>query len=280
MLSYKHAFHSGNHADVIKHVSFLAVLEKLAQKSKPYTVIDTHAGAGAYAMNDAQVEQNKEYKSGVAVISAATQKQPLLQRYQALLASAAERGVYPGSPWLAASQLRDNDQLTLMELHPTEYQKLKRLSTLRKASIHNRDGFEGLLAITPPKFKRGVVLIDPPYEQLDEYAAVNTAVGKLLRRWANACVMVWYPMLTKRAGQKAKAGDKMQAALVQHECTSAFNLQLEVNSPDSDAGMFGSGMLVINPPWQLFETLKAVLPALVSQLNATKTSLDWLVYPE
>ncbi|MDM7860893.1 23S rRNA (adenine(2030)-N(6))-methyltransferase RlmJ [Alteromonas sp. ASW11-36] len=280
MLSYKHAFHSGNHADVIKHLSLLAVLEKLAQKTKPFSVIDTHAGAGAYALDDAQVEQNKEYQTGVALINAATQHHGLLQRYQALLITAAEQGVYPGSPWLAASQLRDNDQLTLMELHPSEYQKLKRQRFLRNANIHNRDGFEGLLATTPPQIKRGVVLIDPPYEQLSEYEQVNSSVGKLLRRWANACVLVWYPMLTKRAGQKAKASEQMQAALAQLECASAFNLQLEVSDPTSDVGMYGSGMLIINPPWQLFESIEAVLPDLSHQLGATKTTLDWLVHAE
>ncbi|WP_100641501.1 23S rRNA (adenine(2030)-N(6))-methyltransferase RlmJ [Alteromonas facilis] len=280
MLSYKHAFHSGNHADVLKHVILLSTINKFSQKAKPFCVIDTHAGAGLYAMSDEQVQLNKEYESGIAKVSDYSSQLHDIKQYVEIISTYKQQGLLPGSPVIAADVLREQDELTLMELHPNEYEKLKKTKRLASAHIHNRDGFEGLLAITPPRIRRGIVLIDPPYEQLEEYQKVEECISALLTRWPNVCVLLWYPLLSARAKAKSGRSEKMLQKLADNATSGAFYAQLLVDTKTSDTGMYGSGILALNPPWQLFETARDITAELSQQLNACEHTVEWLIQPD
>ena len=280
MLSYKHAFHIGNHADVLKHIAVIAAIGKMTQKTKPFTVIDTHAGAGVYALSDQQVMLNKEYDTGVTqIIDSDENAPPPVQQYIDIVQAYRERGELPGSPAIVQAMLRAQDEHIIMELHPAEAAKLKRCRVLKDAHIHHRDGLEGAIALSPPKIKRGMLLIDPPYEQASEYRQVIKAIQGVHKRWSNACVLLWYPLLSKRAGEKASLSPRMLEQLVDDEIDSAINLRLCVSENSEDVGMYGSGVLVLNAPWQFYETMQDALQFLGSQLACTEASVTWLKQP-
>ncbi|MBU2976913.1 23S rRNA (adenine(2030)-N(6))-methyltransferase RlmJ [Alteromonas sp. C1M14] len=271
MLSYKHAFHAGNHADVIKHLCWIGVIDYLKNKNKPFTVFDTHAGAGCYSLNDEQVQKNKEYQSGFDPLANVTPQSQLLQRYIETLVPYWQVQQYAGSPLIGASALRDQDSGHFMELHPSEAQTLAQVikdTHARGAHVHHRDGLEGLRALTPPKPNRGAVLIDPPYERYDEYKEIETAISGLYKRWNNAQVVLWYPLLSDRAGVKAGASEKLIEGL-KDTAKTAFIAELHVACARDDTGMYGSGVMVLNPPWQLDvrmdEALKEVCTILQGQ---------------
>ncbi|WP_414827498.1 23S rRNA (adenine(2030)-N(6))-methyltransferase RlmJ [Alteromonas sp. H39] len=277
MLSYKHAFHAGNHADVIKHIGWIAVIDYLCKKNKPFTLFDTHAGAGQYSLDDDQASKNCEYESGIARLVDTAATDPLIEKYLALCGEFYQQRHYPGSPVIAASLLRDNDQLHVMELHPGEIPKLqasvKRLAR-GQVHIHHRDGLEGLNALAPPSPVRGAALIDPPYELLSEYQSVTNTVSATLKKWAQAQIVIWYPLLSARAGQKSGCSERMVEKLA--ECgKTAFTAELHVADKAMDTGMYGSGLLFINPSWQLDtqleNALNTIAPTLGSDINVSVT---------
>ena len=276
MLSYKHAFHVGNHADVIKHLCLIATLEHYKKKSKAFCLFDTHAGAGTYLIVDSEVQKNKEFSTGIEHFIAHQAKDDTLQRYLRCLTSYHVVGKLPGSPAIGLDIIRDQDSLILMELHPSESQKLKSNLLDQRVSVHARDGFEGLIALSPPKEKRGIVLIDPPYEQLAEYSNVVSCVKKVLRRWQNVCVIIWYPLLGARAGTKSGKSELMLDELKALTNNEILNVQLCVDTPQENEGMYGSGIAIINPPWQLDETLKASVAEIADVLNPSIANVGWL----
>lgn len=279
MLSYKHAFHAGNHADVIKHLCWLGVINYLKKKEKPFTLFDTHAGAGCYPLTDEQVQKNREYESGIDPLANVNATTPLLAEYLAALTPHWQQQQYPGSPLLAAKALRPQDSAHFMELHPSEAEILNQV--IRGIGIgaphaHHRDGLEGLIAMTPPNPNRGAVLIDPPYELFSEYNAVKDTVNRLMKRWANAQVVIWYPLLSARAEKKSGASEAMVEALGETGRT-AFKAELHVAPKEADSGMYGSGVLVLNPPWQLDEMLDASLQEVCRYLgDNVSASVTWL----
>ncbi|WP_164084703.1 23S rRNA (adenine(2030)-N(6))-methyltransferase RlmJ [Alteromonas flava] len=279
MLSYKHAFHSGNHADVLKHVLLLETVHQFKQKNKPFCVFDTHAGAGVYSYDDAEVLKNREFETGVALLKNDQSLADGIIRYQTLIEQFGRNKQLPGSPVLIAESLREEDELTLFELHASEADKLKRLAELSNANIHHRDGFEGIVGLTPPKIRRGMVIIDPPYELLDEYQKVVSTVSQVLHKWPNACILVWYPLLTKRAKAKSGQSEKMLQKLAPLAKSGVFKAELSIASKNAEVGMYGSGMLGINPPWQLYTAVSDIIEQLHHMLNATDTNLEWLVPP-
>lgn len=279
MLSYKHAFHIGNHADTLKHVTLLSVLQKMHNKAKPFCVFDTHSGAGTYDIDDNQVTQNREFETGIAKLTINNVCHPLLKSYVDIALKYSEKDLFPGSPVFTVENLREQDKATFLELHANEYEKLKRNPLFSDCSIHNRDGFEGILALTPPDIKRGVVLIDPPYELANEYEHASTSIEKLMKRWPTACVLLWYPKLTKRAGAKRKKAENMLRHLSQLEVKSAFVIELDLFSQEEDLGMYGSAMYVINAPWQTFESMQEVLGELDVLLEAHSVNIEWIQQP-
>ena len=272
MLSYRHAFHAGNHADVLKHFVLMLVLRHAAQKDKPFWYIDTHAGAGMYALDNTFAMQNAEFNSGISRLWDAPDMPEALADYVKLVKKLNPTGQlrrYPGSPVIAHELLRRNDRMRLFELHPND-SKLLRQTFLaadgsafsKKAMIETADGFAGIKAQLPPPPRRAVVLIDPPYEQKQNYQRVVESIKDSLQRFPTGTYMVWYPLLQRREPQQML--DKLQKM----ELDSWLHVALKVQAPSPDGfGMQGSGLFIINPPWILPKLLADTMPYLVEKLG-------------
>ncbi|WP_426664374.1 23S rRNA (adenine(2030)-N(6))-methyltransferase RlmJ [Rhodanobacter aciditrophus] len=288
-MNYRHAYHAGNFADVLKHAVLLALVEALKLKPAPFCVIDTHAGSGCYALDGAEAGKTGEYRDGIARLlfpdlhggdAHASALPPLLRRWlDAILALPGnEQGLklYPGSPLQAALAMRDIDGAQLCELHPEEATRLRELFRRdARVHVHERDGYEALKALLPPREKRGLVLIDPPYEaQEAEYRLIEQALKEALQRWPGGIYAVWYPI--KRRSQ-------VQPFLrwLQHcGAKRVLRAELLVHGDDSPLRLNGSGMAIVNAPWQLDETLREPLRALarlLAQERPAEWTLDWLV---
>ena len=262
MLSYRHAFHAGNHADVLKHTVLVSLLRYLAQKDKPFWVIDTHAGAGAYGLDAGYAAQNAEWQGGIARLWERIDLPPALADYVGLIHGLNPSGhlsLYPGSPYLAAQLLRPQDRLRLFELHPTDVDLLGKtfMDAGRKVIVTLGDGFAGLKSLLPPPSRRALVLIDPSYEDRRDYTAVINALKDALERFATGVYAVWYPILPHPEAQRLP--DRLRAL----KGVKWLDVSLSVGG---DVGLTGSGMFVVNPPWTLAAALAESLPALKSAL--------------
>ncbi|MBA4501096.1 23S rRNA (adenine(2030)-N(6))-methyltransferase RlmJ [Marinobacterium marinum] len=277
MLSYQHGFHAGNFADVHKHLILTLLLQSLNRKSKPWSYLETHGGRARYELSSVQALKTGEFRDGIARLW----QQPVPAAVQGYLEQvAAVNGdalsVYPGSPLLAARLGREADNIHVMELHPAEAEALKAVFRQdARVAVHHRDGYEGVLALLPPKPNRGVVLIDPSFEVKDEYRQLVRFIEKAYQRWSNGCFAIWYPLLP--AGHWLQ----MKQALAASGIRNILCSELEVSPAGEERGMYGSGMLLINPPWQLDQTLAEVSPWLVEQLQVSAGSgtgrVEWLV---
>ncbi|MDP5293480.1 23S rRNA (adenine(2030)-N(6))-methyltransferase RlmJ [Oceanimonas sp. CHS3-5] len=278
MLSYRHAFHAGNHADVLKHAVQAFILESLCAKDKGYSYIDTHSGAGGYTLSHEWTQKKAEYLGGIAKLWNEQQKWPQLAGYFAAIKAmnqGDELEHYPGSPLVAAHFQRPQDKLTLMELHHNEVELLRHNLAGDGVAIHHRDGFEGLVGLLPPTPKRGLVLIDPPYELKEDYQRVASTLKKAHKRWPIGIYAVWYPLLAKAVDRS----DGLKAALAKLGFEQVLCAELSVQAQADDFGMHGSGMIVLNPPWKLDEKLAELLPALsrtLAQDEQAGFSLEWL----
>ncbi len=270
MFSYRHAFHAGNHADVLKHAILVHVLDHFNQKPAPYWIIDTHAGAGIYDLDDEWAQKKAEFSEGVARLAAGSPPPQLIARYQEAIAAFNDPGRlqrYPGSPWLALEAMRDDDRLRLFELHPSEIDVLKRnlarheRGRSRQVTVTQSDGYDGIKALLPPPTRRGMVLIDPSYEDKLDYRRSLTAIQEGLKRFATGCFVLWYPLVQRREVQTmTRALEKLDVVWV--------HAALQVCRPASDGfGLHGSGMFVINPPWTLHDGLADALPWLTQTLG-------------
>ncbi|MBQ0165872.1 MAG: 23S rRNA (adenine(2030)-N(6))-methyltransferase RlmJ [Treponema sp.] len=279
MLSYRHAFHAGNHADILKHALLTLALQSLQKKDKPYTLVDTHAGAGLYVLDDERAEKTGETKEGIVHlldVAAAASESGLsgawkddvpasLKPYLELCRGYAAQGKYPGSPEIMARNLRSQDKLMLIELHNTEIDVLR--VNMKKSihdgrlGIHHRNAFEAVDALLPPDPRRGLLLMDPSYEVDSDWTNTADALVKTHRRWPVGVLCLWYPLLQHRESEIAllKASLREAAAATP---SSFLCAELLVDSPEREAGLYGSGMMVINPPWHLDEQLKEMLPYL------------------
>lgn len=319
MLSYLHAFHAGNHADILKHAALIQLLKKLNQKEAPYTFFDTHAGSGLYSTQGEKARKTGEAARGVlALAQCASQDQNAggEQETVASLSSGAvipgaladyldfvrpylARDLYPGSPLIERAFLRPDDAHTICELHPAEFESLKEnvlqaqegaapnssLATVPKKAPHTQilkaDGLKTLIAQTPPKIKRGAVLIDPSYEEASDYEAVKKTVIAVHKKWSVGIIMIWYPLLAHRAAEIENMLESIiAAAKVQNANTNILRADFCVDAPQSHIEMsleenaaakaaaadmsnaprlYGSGILVVNSPWKLDEELDAAL---------------------
>ncbi len=267
MLSYRHAFHAGNHADVLKHFVLLELLDYLMRKDKPLLLVDTHAGAGRYALDSEQARKLGEFRQGIGRLWSWQAAPATLERYLGTVRDFNRGGdlfYYPGSPMVMHSVMRAADQLRLCELHPTDFGFLQKAfpPPARGVVLARQDGFAALKGLLPPPSRRALVLIDPAYERREEYAAVVAALGEALRRFAAGCYMIWYPRLQKVESKQ------LVERLTRLAPPSWLHVWLDVHKPTPDGfGMHGSGLFVVNPPWTLPETLAATLPALVERLG-------------
>ena len=268
MLSYRHSFHAGNHADLLKHLVLLALLRKLREKDKAFSYLDSHAGAGLYDLYSANALMNAEYESGIARLWRQSVSSPLLQEYLQCVQTFNSDGdlrYYPGSPAIARSAMREQDRLVLLDLQQEELDLLRaHLRGDDRVAIHQRDAFEGLLALTPPEPRRGLVLIDPSYEHKADYQRVVDCVHKLHRRWPVGIVALWYPLLGKARDRSAW----LKKALRQERLDALCSIELTVSAQTAEFGMHGSGMLLVNTPWQLERTLADAMAELLPRLGA------------
>lgn len=266
MLSYRHGFHAGNHADVLKHLVLLRLLRHLTRKDKPLLFVDTHAGAGSYALETGFAARNAEYESGIARLWQHPHLPEPVADYVARVRALNPDGVlrrYPGSPRIAADALRAQDPLRLFELHSTESAVLaKEFSDAgRRVRVDAADGFAGLKAALPPVSRRGLVLIDPSYEMESDYRAVVAALRLGLARFATGTYIVWYPMLPRRESQE------LPARLLRAAGNDYLHVALQVRAPSADRfGLHGSGLVIVNPPWQSAREIEPVLPFLADVL--------------
>jgi 23S rRNA (adenine2030-N6)-methyltransferase len=264
MLSYLHGYHAGNHADALKHTVLTAALARLVAKDKPLRYIDTHAGAGGYDLRAAAAQKNREHEGGVGKVWTADGAPPAVSRWLGLARRYNGEGAlrrYPGSPWLAAQLLRASDDLFLFELHPVEHRALKKMvDGDRRVKLQREDGLTACIGLVPPPAKRALVLIDPSYELRDEHRSVIDAVVKLHKRFATGTIAIWYPVIERRWVERYERA--LRAAGI-----GAFaTYELCVARERRGGGLTGSGMFVVNPPWQLADELEAALPWLVERL--------------
>jgi len=266
MLAYRHAFHAGNHADVLKHLVLMRVLQHMNGKDKPYRFVDTHAGAGGYSLEGRYAQKKGEFALGIARLWERDDLPPALAEYVALVRQFNPEGAfeqYPGSPALARMLLRPTDQMRLFELHPTDHRILEAyLGAAKGAEVMHGDGFDGLKGQLPPSSRRGVVLIDPSYEGHGDYARVIACLRDALQRFAEGVYMVWYPQVQKV--EAAELPRRLEALAPK----GWLHARLTVQKPDNKGfGLAGSGVFVINPPYTLHDTLAAELPYLVEVLG-------------
>lgn len=285
-MNYRHAFHAGNHADVLKHVVLLAVCDALCVKPAATFALDTHAGAGLYALGGAEAARTGESEGGITRLLGADLGGPTIRRYlEAVAACRAMHGedAYPGSPWLLAHALRTQDRIACCELRAEEAALLRRsVGGDPRVAVHARDGYAAIDALLPPKAEgarigRGLVLIDPPYEaQLAEFDTALAAIRRGLTRWPQACWLLWYPIKRRSA---LRPFYRAAAAL---DTKSALLCELLVNADDSPLRMNGSGMLLLDAPWRIEELLRPALDALCASLGEAGASarLEWLRRPE
>jgi len=267
MLSYRHSYHAGNHADVVKHLTEVAILDYLLKKDKPLCYHDTHAGAGLYSLQSEHAQKTAEFKDGIAKLWQYQPQSAVLQKYLALIKQLNpdnELNFYPGSPKIAALMLREQDHLQATELHPTDFPILKSQFVKRRYTrIENTDAYAGFKAMLPPLVKRGLVLIDPPYELKTEYQDLVTGLLDAYKRWPQATYAIWYPVIERGAIEA------FIATIVATGIKNQLRIEFNLHADSSGHGMTGSGMLVINPPYTLATELEQALAEVQQQLGTT-----------
>lgn len=268
MLSYRHAFHAGNFADLLKHIVQIEILQYLRKKEKPFDYIDTHAGAGCYALNESMAAKNKEYQNGIGHFMAAgamcAEQAELPEPVAALVEQVVQcrqrlqqQDLYPGSPAIALQLLRAQDTAWLFELHSTDFKLLQQTAGRnRKVHVRNEDGFQGVTGLLPCQSRRALVLIDPPYEIKDDYQKIVNVVVKAHRKMPNTVFAIWYPVV-----ERARI-DEVKSAFVNSGIRSVQQFELGVRADSPGFGMTSAGMIVVNPPWVLKDKMAMLLPEL------------------
>jgi 23S rRNA (adenine2030-N6)-methyltransferase len=267
-MNYRHAFHAGNFADVMKHAAMALVIEHLKSKEAPFCVVDTHAGIGRYDLWSEPAQRTGEYRDGI--LKVVRDPPPELEPFLAVVRAMNDGGRhvrwYPGSPGLAQALIRPQDRMALLELHPEDARTLADAFAYDgRIRVQQADGYIGLKALLPPKERRGLVLIDPPFEVADEFTRIVRGLGHAHRRWATGIMMVWYPI--KHRGPVKAFHD----ALVESGIRKILAAELLLR-PDTDPDRLnGSGLVIVNPPWQLDAALAQLLPALLEKFGARET---------
>jgi 23S rRNA (adenine2030-N6)-methyltransferase len=283
-MNYRHAFHAGNFADVIKHVVLVRILLHLQEKDAAFRVIDTHAGAGRYDLTSEEAARSGEWLTGIARIMQARFSQsalPLIAPYldivRAFNPQGAELKTYPGSPLIARALLRPQDRLTACEVERGARRAL--IEALRRdtqARVVDLDGWTALPAFVPPKERRGLVLIDPPYEQKDEFERLAEGFTAAFAKWPTGSYLLWYPAKSRRATDEL-AERVTQAAGAAKPPGKCLRVEFSVAPQTADAALTSAGLLVVNPPWTLATELKTLLPELekpLGQGGAARFRLD------
>lgn len=272
-MNYRHAYHAGNHGDVLKHAVLAAIIAKLHEKPSPVFLLDTHAGIGMYDLDGIEAGKTGEWENGIGRLLAADP--PALAPYIAAVRSFNSPGTfnrYPGSPAIAAARMRDGDRLVLSELHPDDAEDLRRWAHGKPGvAVHRRDAYESIKAFLPPPENRGLIVVDPPYEVTDEYERVAKAVVGGHRRWPGGRWMIWHPVKERAPVWR------LEEALMAGGIDKALAVELLVKPVDG-VSLAGSGLILINPPFGLEDWLADALPQLQAALAPQHGShaLRWL----
>jgi len=275
MFSYRHAFHAGSHADILKHLTLIHLVDYLQEKPGALTIIDTHAGAGIYNLKDGFATVSKEAEGGIVrLLDFIKQSKPIsdsIQQYLECIQTENiddELSTYPGSPFILARLLRPQDRLKLFELHPKEIDILRHnISQLKQAKqidIYAEDSFSRLKGLLPPPSRRGLVLIDPSYEDKQDYRYLELAMEEALQRFATGCYAIWYPIISRR--ESAALPDRMKKMAAAHK-RSWLHTELRIENAPGERRLQASGMFIINPPWTLEKHLAQALPILTKALG-------------
>jgi 23S rRNA (adenine2030-N6)-methyltransferase len=274
MFSYRHAFHAGSHADILKHLVMIHLVEYLQEKPGALTIVDTHAGAGIYSLTDGFATVSKEADQGIYRLAKFAEGNSISSGIASYLEhirsenNTNEIAVYPGSPFILAHLLRAQDRLKLFELHPKEIDILRhnisQLKQSKQVDIYAEDSFARLKGLMPPPSRRGLVLIDPSYEDKQDYRYLETAIEEALHRFATGCYAIWYPCLSRR--ESASLPDHMKKIAATHK-RSCLQVELRVENAPKERRLQASGIFIINPPWTLEKQLSESLPILVKALG-------------
>lgn len=276
MFSYRHGFHAGNHADVLKHIVLSQVIEYFNEKAAPYWYVDTHAGAGVYDLMGNWANTRQEYLSGITRVMAQKNMPDVIKRYVDIikaLNTGDDLQFYPGSPWVALHLIRPTDRIKLFEMLPVEADVLKRnlsqakLHRPRQLNVSIEDGFVALKALMPPTTRRAITLIDPSYENKQDYRLVLNTIKDAVMRFPTGCFMIWYPIVQRLEAQQ----------LPKHLAKICPNSWLDINltiskAPKDGLGLYGSGVFVLNPPWTLRADMQQALPWLRDTLALDETA--------
>lgn len=267
-MNYRHAFHAGNFADVLKHAALVLILDYLRLKEAPLFLLDSHAGRGVYDLSGSDARKTEEWQGGIARLRASTPPANVaiaLHSYFTAIKGFNPQGggrTYPGSPALMKSLLRPQDRALFCEAHPGEVRRLRRLCAGEsRIAVVEGDGYEALIRALPPRERRALILIDPPYEAKDEFDVIALAVKQALRRFAHGCYVVWYPLTANR-----DSADGFLATLAALQRDKTLKVELGVRAPD-ESGLIGCGLALINPPYTLEAHLHALLPWLAQSLG-------------
>ncbi len=264
MLSYRHIYHAGNHADILKHLVASQVCRHLTKKEAPFFYLDTHAGIGLYELNSNQAQLNQEFSTGIGKLMSRTDLPEPLEHFVSIVKTLNpdnKLAVYPGSPKVVDHYLRLKDKMHLCELHPNDFPLLAALfPQKRRANVVKDDGFLAVKSMLPPPQKRGFVLMDPPYEVKQDYQKVVKALEEGYRRFNQGTYAIWYPVLNRRQA------DDLLNAVQRTSIRNTLLLELNIRGTETKRGMAGSGMIIVNPPWTLENEAKRFLPYLVEIL--------------
>lgn len=277
-MNYRHAYHAGNFADVMKHAALALALEHLKQKEKPFFVLDTHAGTGETDLTGIEAQKTGEFHDGIARILAQPRPHEGLTPYLAALKALGCEGTrparYPGSPLIARHLAREGDRLSFCELHPEDAASLRALFRRdRHAKVHESDGYGALKAMLPPRERRGLVLIDPPYEGRDEFDRVEAALAEAVKRFAGGTYMIWYPV--KDPSVSGAFLDRLE----QSGPPKTLMAELYIRGSQDPTRLSGSGLVIVNPPWTFPETLTSLfgwLAEIMAQGPGARARVEWL----
>ncbi|KZN53155.1 hypothetical protein N474_21775 [Pseudoalteromonas luteoviolacea CPMOR-2] len=264
MLSYRHSFHAGNPADVIKHLVLAEVLSYMTRKDKPFDYIDTHSGAGLFELASSDAQKTQEFADGIGKLMDYGGSNEAILRYVDMVRvfNQDKLAFYPGSPKVAEQYLRKQDKGWFFELHPQDLPMLqKNTEHKRSLRVKGEDGFKSLIGLVPPLSRRAVVLMDPPYEIKTDYQKAVKTIVKAHKSFTSGTYMIWYPVVDR------ERIDQMEQALVDSGIRNIQLFELATSADTEERGMTASGMIVINPPYVLKQTMEQVLPELVSELS-------------
>lgn len=272
-MNYRHIYHAGNFADVVKHVALMLVIDYMKEKDKPFFLLDTHAGIGLYDLHSEQARKTAESDDGIARLRDAPDLPPALARYVDLVRDYNPGGqsrYYPGSPLIAQMMLRDGDSFVVNELHPDDVETLSlNLGRDKRVRVENRDAYECWRGMLPPPQRRGVVIVDPPFEVRDEFAQLVKGLRDAHKRWAGGTTVIWYPV--KDPAHVAAFHADIAALGIPDILALDFYRQ----PPDDVTKLNGSGLVFVNPPWTLRQSLADIMPVLVDRLTGGQGSFNF-----